>query len=172
MRIYFEKIPEEGLEIDFSDSFETSESFFNINSFKGTIYAVNENFILTGNLNITIKDSCDRCLKEFNEDIEEKILIEIVKESSADTEAEEIELKDEDMGLYFVREEYIDMEEIISQEAVLLRPVKRLCSHDCKGLCPICGTNLNEETCSCKQETDDRWADLKKLLENKNRNEV
>ncbi|TYB35229.1 MAG: DUF177 domain-containing protein [Flexistipes sinusarabici] len=172
MRIYFEKIPEEGLEIDFSDSFETSESFFNINSFNGTIYAVNENFILTGNLNITIKDSCDRCLRKFNEDIEEKILIEIVKESSADTKTEEIELKDEDMGLYFVSEEHIDLEEIISQEAVLLRPVKRLCDQECKGLCPICGTNLNEEYCSCKQEKDDRWADLKKLLENKNRNEV
>jgi len=172
MRIYFEKIPEEGLEINFSDHFETDESFFYINSFKGTIYAVNENFILTGNLNITIEDSCDRCLKKFKEDVDEKILIEIVKESSAEAEAEEIELKDEDMGLYFVSEEYIDMEEIISQEAVLLRPVKRLCDQECKGLCPICGTNLNQKSCSCKQETDDRWADLKKLLENKNRNEV
>lgn len=172
MRIYFEKIPEEGLEINFSDNFETNESLFNINSFKGTIYPVNENFILTGNLNITIKDICDRCLKDFKENIEEKILIEIVKENTTDTEAEEIELKDEDMGLYFVNEEFIDMEEIISQEAVLLRPIKRLCSQECKGLCPICGINLNHDTCSCKQETDDRWADLKKLLENKNRNEV
>lgn len=172
MRIYFEKIPEEGLEINFSDNFETDESLFSINSFKGTIYPVNENFILTGNLNITIKDSCDRCLLDFKEDIEEKILIEIVKENIKNTEAEEIELKDEDMGLYFVSEEYIDIEEIISQEAVLLRPIKRLCNQDCKGLCPICGINLNQETCSCKLETDDRWADLKKLLENKNRNEV
>lgn len=172
MRVYFEKIPEEGLEINFSDNFETSESLFNIKSFKGTIYAVNENYILTGNLNIAIKDSCDRCLKDFTEDVEEKILIEIVKENNSDTEAEEIELKDEDMGLYFVNEEYIDMEEIISQEAVLLRPIKRLCDQECKGLCPICGINLNHDTCSCEQEKDDRWADLKKLLENKNRNEV
>jgi len=172
MRIYFEKIPEEGLEINFSDNFEMDESLFSINSFKGTIYAVNENFILTGNLNITIKDSCDRCLKEFTENIEEKILIEIVKENNSDTETEETELKDEDMGLYFVSEEYIDIEEIISQEAVLFRPIKRICNQDCRGLCPICGINLNKEICSCEQERDDRWADLKKLLENKNRNEV
>jgi uncharacterized protein len=29
-------------------------------------------------------------------------------------------------------------------------PVKMLCSQDCKGICPGCGANLNEEVCGCK----------------------
>ncbi|MFO7841307.1 MAG: DUF177 domain-containing protein, partial [Fidelibacterota bacterium] len=47
---------------------------------------------------------------------------------------------------------------------------KKLCSPDCKGLCPICGANLNHMNCSCKTENyDPRWdklKELKKTLEN------
>jgi DUF177 domain-containing protein len=42
--------------------------------------------------------------------------------------------------------------------------MKPLCRADCQGLCPVCGTNLNKGTCSCKREWEDpRLAALKKL---------
>ena len=42
--------------------------------------------------------------------------------------------------------------------------MKRLCKDDCKGLCPHCGKNLNEEECNCKIETThDVWEPLKQL---------
>jgi uncharacterized protein len=31
-------------------------------------------------------------------------------------------------------------------------PAKHLCRESCKGLCPRCGANLNEETCECRQD--------------------
>ena len=36
------------------------------------------------------------------------------------------------------------------EQFVLTLPMKPLCSDDCKGLCPVCGTNLNRGTCDCK----------------------
>ena len=45
-----------------------------------------------------------------------------------------------------------------------------LCAEDCKGLCPICGANLNIEECGCERdETDPRWAPLNELLNDENK---
>jgi len=45
-------------------------------------------------------------------------------------------------------------------------PMKLLCREDCRGLCPKCGANLNQESCDCRQdEPDPRLEVLKKLLE-------
>ena len=47
---------------------------------------------------------------------------------------------------------------------VLMVPLKPLCQEDCRGLCPICGANLNRETCSCQAEkSDSPFAALAKL---------
>src|ERR687885_9624 len=50
--------------------------------------------------------------------------------------------------------------------ALLEVPMLPLCKPDCKGLCPECGTNLNDETCDCQIDQDDeRLAVLKQLLD-------
>jgi len=44
-------------------------------------------------------------------------------------------------------------------------PMKPLCRDDCKGLCPQCGTNWNNGTCTCTTEWEDpRLAALKGLV--------
>jgi len=54
------------------------------------------------------------------------------------------------------------------REYMLLEvPLNPLCKPDCKGLCPICGGNLNEEVCNHDAEVlDPRLAALKMLLKN------
>jgi uncharacterized protein len=48
-------------------------------------------------------------------------------------------------------------------------PLKVLCKDDCKGLCPRCGINLNDTSCSCDTtDTDPRWAPLSKLKDESN----
>ncbi|RKY75804.1 DUF177 domain-containing protein, partial [candidate division KSB1 bacterium] len=43
-------------------------------------------------------------------------------------------------------------------------PAKKLCMEDCKGLCPVCGKNLNTGSCSCvKDEIDPRWQGLRNI---------
>jgi len=51
------------------------------------------------------------------------------------------------------------------REFVLLTlPMQRVCSEDCKGICPECGLNRNLKECACHgAKADDRWAALKHL---------
>ena len=52
--------------------------------------------------------------------------------------------------------------EAAREQLLLALPLKVTCREDCKGLCPQCGKNLNQERCSCSTEVEDpRWAALK-----------
>jgi uncharacterized protein len=54
------------------------------------------------------------------------------------------------------------------EQFYLALPMKPLCVDACKGLCPVCGRNLNRETCDCKSDWEDpRMAALRQL---RNRN--
>ena len=166
MRIYFEQIADEGKEFSFNSSFNVDGTIYDVVLFSGIINSVGEGFLLDGEISVNITDSCDRCLTVFTESFSSKVRVEILKESKSSEEAE-VELTDEDMGLYVVHEDFIDLENIMTQEAVLLRPYKRVCRDDCKGLCPGCGVDLNFEGCSCKKEIDDRWKALSVLMSDK-----
>ena len=48
----------------------------------------------------------------------------------------------------------IDLAQTVSEFAFSALPTKHLCKDDCKGLCTVCGKNLNMESCTCK---DDEW---------------
>jgi len=61
----------------------------------------------------------------------------------------------------------IDLTPIIRDYATLDIPIRQLCAEDCKGLCPVCGMNRNQEDCGHRQVSiDPRMAELQKLLEN------
>jgi uncharacterized protein len=53
------------------------------------------------------------------------------------------------------------------REALILEiPIKLLCEEGCKGVCPKCGANLNQEECTCGSGPGDpRWGALKKLAD-------
>jgi uncharacterized protein len=48
-------------------------------------------------------------------------------------------------------EPFVDVVDLLRQQVYLSLPVKQICSHDCKGLCPQCGLDLNREACICPQ---------------------
>jgi uncharacterized protein len=55
----------------------------------------------------------------------------------------------------------LDLESMIRDTVVLELPQAPLCSGDCRGLCPTCGANLNQESCTCGPAVEDpRWAAL------------
>ena len=49
----------------------------------------------------------------------------------------------------------LDVMPQIRESIYTLLPTKILCREDCKGLCPVCGKNLNEGSCSCESEDID-----------------
>ncbi len=59
----------------------------------------------------------------------------------------------------------LDLSELSIQVLLENLPLQPLCSQECRGLCPICGKNLNSGDCDCQVETiDPRLAILRQLL--------
>jgi uncharacterized protein len=76
----------------------------------------------------------------------------------------EREIADEDFSAAFYDNDEIDLEQLMRERFEMSLPMKPLCSEDCRGLCPVCGTNLNRGSCDCKTDWEDpRLAALKTL---------
>jgi uncharacterized protein len=108
-----------------------------------------KSFVLTGDLKGTLILQCSRCLKDFTHQIEVEI-------------SDEILLKDiEDI-------KKVNIFPILVSDIILEIPIKPLHDENCKGLCPICGQDLNEGECDCEVETvDPRLAKLKEFKQKK-----
>ncbi len=58
----------------------------------------------------------------------------------------------------------IDLDPIVREQLLLSIPSYPVCKESCKGLCPVCGANLNDRECGCDRHVPDpRWAALKNL---------
>lgn len=67
-------------------------------------------------------------------------------------------LDEEDTGEFIVVEGMrLDLTALVREDLLLALPAKFLCREDCKGLCPICGKNLNDGSCSCKSRSIHVW---------------
>jgi uncharacterized protein len=59
----------------------------------------------------------------------------------------------------------IDLSVLLREDILLELPSKVLCKTNCKGICAVCGKNLNDGSCSCnKHMIDPRLEKLKELL--------
>ncbi|MDZ7672230.1 MAG: DUF177 domain-containing protein [Halanaerobiales bacterium] len=104
-------------------------------------------FVLTGELEVSLILQCSRCLKEYAHPIEVEISDELLIEDIED-------LKN------------VDVFSILVSDIILEIPIKPLHDEDCKGLCSICGQDLNEGECDCEEEiVDPRLAKLKEYKE-------
>lgn len=62
------------------------------------------------------------------------------------------------------RESELDLSEAVREELILRTNRYVVCRPDCKGLCPSCGRDLNDESCECTlEEPDPRWDALRAL---------
>lgn len=104
---------------------------------------------------------CDRCGTEFDR---EKVM-DVDAALSAD-------MGDEDEAVVFPLEgDGIDVSQALETCFILDAESKLLCRPDCKGLCPVCGKNLNDGPCGCTKSPDPRFAVLEQLLDKQNNNE-
>lgn len=99
--------------------------------------------------------ACSRCLED-TECILDFNVNEVYSKSQLDNENDDV---------IILNSNEIDLKEIIGQSFCCALPITCLCSEDCKGLCPMCGCNLNKEQCSCESDDiDPRLAVLKDFL--------
>jgi len=118
--------------------------------------------LVSGDTAVTMQ--CSRCLEPF----EQPIHIEIEEAFAPSVDMATglpIHIDDEDEALLIDEHHILDLSEILRQSILLALPMTPLCKPDCKGFCPICGANLNYETCTCQdEEIDPRWAALNLFL--------
>ncbi len=131
---------------------------------EGGAVKVKGGFMVWGEITTSLKLRCSRCLTIFNFPIKVEFEIEYRK-GVEKFSGKERSLKDEDFRVSYFEGETIDIEDDVKQFIILSIPMKPLCRDDCKGLCPICGKNLNEGKCNCSQDLyDPRWNALKELM--------
>lgn len=122
--------------------------------------AVEVNITVGGRVELT----CYRCLKKFDFSLDIK-----TREHALWLEEGKEKPGDEAMDEYVVTGESLDLTPILRDAICLGLPSRRVCEEKCRGLCPVCGADLNLEQCGCDTgPTDARLkplADLKKRLE-------
>ena len=61
--------------------------------------------------------------------------------------------------------EELDLTADVREDTLLAFPNRLVCREDCRGLCPICGQDLNVKDCGCRsrQQAGDVWSGLEGL---------
>lgn len=128
-----------GNEYPVSDKSEISVTLTNIGT--GVV-------LVEGEFSITFSIPCDRCLQSVEVPLEITFAHQVVSPDKA----EKAGMADEesfDEEQCFMSGYQLDTDALINNEILINMPVKVLCRKDCKGICPVCGKNLNEGECGC-----------------------
>ncbi len=120
-----------------------------------TVSRTSQGLLVQVHLEAETPQVCVRCLKPFRQHL------------VADFE-ELYAFSEHDLSEGSLRYPYtgiLDLAPLIREYLILAIPISPVCSPDCKGLCPVCGADRNEENCGHEvQSTDPRWDALRALL--------
>ena len=104
----------------------------------------------------TLKTECARCSGSVERAV--RVPVSHVLLTHLENEAD-------DDDLYIVCDRmHLDLDALVAEDIVLAMPPRWLCRPDCKGLCSICGADLNEGDCGCSPAADPRWDALKDMF--------
>ena|SRR2546429_6687652 len=125
-----------------------------------------QHFQLIGIVTTMLELPCSRCLEPFTSLVDGKFDLRYQPHAHAVGSGHDAErqIEEDDLSTAFYDDNEIDLGELMQEQFYLSLPMKPLCREECRGLCPICGTNLNRGTCDCKREwKDPRLAVLRTL---------
>ena len=114
-----------------------------------------------GTFHARVDKPCDRCLEPATIEIDRQfdLYYRPMKELEGGVEVG-LKITDSDIGFY--EGEDVSLIDILREQILLALPVQLVCRAECRGLCPICGINLNEQDCSCvAPAVESRWGALK-----------
>lgn len=157
-------IPEDGLSTQFMTDVQVldSEEIIPV-SVHVSILKKRETIFIEGNLQASVRLTCSRCLRDYTRDFDTSFNVRYVPLERKAPEKEH-ELTKDELDIAYYSEGIINLKELATEQLILMLPMKPLCKDECKGLCMICGIDLNESHCACHvDKTDPRWAALKKL---------
>jgi uncharacterized protein len=114
--------------------------------------------LVRGRLSGQVIINCRRCLEPVRQQIDDEVSF-LFRAGIDRLTAEREEVYALPEG---VRE--VDLTDAIREHLVLSVPRFVVCREECRGLCPRCGINLNDGTCTCEEtDIDERWAPFRGL---------
>ena len=104
---------------------------------------------------------CDRCLKEVSVPVDISMSAEF--DFSGSNEESVLDLNETN----YIDGYELDVDKLVYEEILLGFPMKVLCKEDCKGICKVCGADLNEGECDCdRTELDPRMSVIRDIFNN------
>jgi uncharacterized protein len=142
---------------------------------KGPVHLIrtHQGILVTATLNIQRTLACSRCLREYTspstitveEEFSPNIDITTGRNLPPHANAEE--------ALRIDASHVLDLTETLRQYVLADAPMKPLCRDDCRGLCQLCGANLNQGICNCiSDQPDPRWGILASLFNTQRRQSI
>ena len=123
----------------------------------GSMSNAGDVLLLQAHMECQVQRTCGRCLQEFV-GVTKAEVVEKFYPASADNIENDAFVYDSDV---------IDITEPLREGLLLAEPMQALCKPDCRGLCPVCGADLNDGDCGCDRLTvDPRLAALKQFIKN------
>lgn len=118
---------------------------------------------LKGTLETDLETVCARCLERVQLPVARTFDL-LYRPLGTDAGRKELSVTAAEAEIGYYQGEAMLLEDALREQVLLAVPLKAVCREDCKGLCPHCGKNLNEDACSCADEIEDpRWAALKEI---------
>ncbi len=110
----------------------------------GTFFLANvgTGYHLTGSFHTRVSQPCVRCLEPVEEEIDFSVS-ELYLLNGEETEQEDV---------FVLQSDELDVTDIVRQNLLMEVDEFPLCKEDCKGLCPVCGVNLNKTVCIHQQK--------------------
>lgn len=146
------------------DTFSTGSSDYDIidkPDFNVSIKKIGKNKLsIKADSYVTLSIPCDRCLEPVDTKVNYTV-DEVVDFNDNASEEEAKEEKD------YIDGYNLDVDKLVFGEILISMPGKTLCKEDCKGICLICGANLNKGECGCDRDIlDPRMSVFKDILKN------
>ena len=108
---------------------------------EGEFFCTGDNRVsLRAHATATVRTRCSRCLEGIEAPISADIDALYAREEDPD-----------DPDLYCFEAHALQLEDAAKDALLLELPLQFFCKPDCKGLCPVCGVNLNKHTCTCQE---------------------
>ena len=132
--------------------------------------------LVEGSVELKLSAPCKRCATDVAFSVPVHFLLNLVpaeskRERVSDQDSQDepetessgsFELGQADLDTYHGKT--IDLDPILREQVLLALPMHAVCREDCRGLCGMCGMNLNEAACGCEsRRVDPRLAVLKDI---------
>ncbi|MEX2180088.1 MAG: DUF177 domain-containing protein [Gemmatimonadaceae bacterium] len=113
-------------------------------------------FYWHGRLSGDVTLPCRRCLEDATVHVQDESHVIFAEPGSEETEDPDVYVLDE-------RSDKIDLGPVVREQWLLIVPPFAVCREECRGICPMCGADLNEGPCDCPATPDTRWDALRRV---------